>query len=94
MTTNEFFKWKSVRRWHKKEKQKYEQSLQYREVADKKTNNIESKNSTGVPGELSDVDVGCTGPRGELLQHSASDSEVMDPGQLPKNIYECVLASV
>jgi hypothetical protein len=29
-----------------------------------------------------------------LLQHSASDSEVMDPGQLPKNIYECVLASV
>eukprot|EP00984_Skeletonema_dohrnii_P025111 scaffold14227_cov161-Skeletonema_dohrnii-CCMP3373.AAC.1 len=83
-----------VRRWHKKEKQKYEQSLQYREVADKKTNNIESKTSTGVPGELSDVDVGCTGPRGELLQHSASDSEVMDPGQLPTNIYECVLASV
>jgi len=87
MTTNEFFKWKSVRRWHKKEKQKYEQSLQYREVADKKTNNIESKNSTGVPGELSDVDVGCIGPRGELLQHYTS-SEVMDPGQLPTNIYD------
>eukprot|EP00986_Skeletonema_menzelii_P013199 scaffold7554_cov143-Skeletonema_menzelii.AAC.7 len=89
MTTNEFFKWKSVRRWHKKEKQKYEQSLQY--AAGKKANHKASNYPSLVPGELSDVDVGCTGPRGELLHDSApsvTDSEVLDPGMLPTNIYE------
>mmetsp|Transcript_23835 Transcript_23835/g.37379 ORF Transcript_23835/g.37379 Transcript_23835/m.37379 type:complete len:421 (-) Transcript_23835:99-1361(-) len=90
MTTNEFFKWKSVRRWHKKEKQKYEQSLHYMDGASKKANS-DSNKSSHVSGELSDVDVGCTGPRGELLRQSSAssmpDSEVMDPGDFPANIY-------
>lgn len=85
---NQFFKWKSVRKWHKKEKQKYEESLQYKDAA---VNSRASNNPSLVPGELSDVDVGCTGPRGELLRNSApslADSEVLDPGMLPTNIYE------
>jgi hypothetical protein len=86
----QFFKWKSVRRWHKKEKQKYEQSLKIQEDAGKQTSPMsKSNNSASVPGELSDVDVGCTGPGGELLQHSASSVPVSEvPGKLPSNIYE------
>ncbi|KAL7454604.1 hypothetical protein ACHAWC_006232, partial [Mediolabrus comicus] len=40
------------------------------------------------------VDVGCTGPRGELLISSSSSSSsapnrnIEDPGQMPSNIYD------
>ena len=86
---HQFFKWKSVRKWYKKEKQAYEQSLQeqqHRECSGgKKTTDINN-----IPGEISDVDVGCTGPRGEVLTSSPSDHNrsVEDPGEMPSNIYE------
>jgi hypothetical protein len=89
--THQFFKWKSVRKWYKKEKQAYEQSLQeqqQREFAGGK----ETRDSNNLPGEISDVDVGCTGPRGEVLISSSSSSvpnrSIEDPGQMPSNIYE------
>ena len=48
--------------------------------------------SNNIPGEISDVDVGCTGPRGEVLISSSSSSvpnrSIEDPGQMPSNIYE------
>lgn len=59
--------------------------------ASKKTNNNDSPSHV-IPGELSDVDVGCIGPTGELLRQSSassvSDCEVIDPGELPTNIYK------
>ncbi len=88
--THQFFKWKSVRKWYKKEKQAYEQSLQqHRECSGGK----ETTDSNNIPGEISDVDVGCTGPRGEVLTSSSSSSSdpnrsIEDPGQMPSNIYE------
>ncbi len=48
-------------------------------------------NSNNLPGEISDVDVGCTGPRGEVLISSSSsvpNRSVEDPGEMPSNIYE------
>ncbi len=59
--------------------------------ASKKANS-DSNKSSHVSGELADVDVGCTGPREELLRQSSAssmpDSEVMDPGDFPANIYK------
>jgi len=89
---HQFFKWKSVRKWYKKEKQAYEQSLQqqHRECSGGK----KTTDSNNIPAEISDVDVGCTGPRGEVLISSSSSSSsvpnrsIEDPGQMPSNIYE------
>lgn len=88
-SVTQFFKWKSVRKWYKKEKQAYEQSLQeqHRELAGGK----ETTDSSNIPGEISDADVGCTGPSGEVLISSSSsvpDRSIEDPGQMPSNIYE------
>ena len=86
----QFFKWKSVRKWYKKEKKAYEQSLQqqqHREFAGGK----KTTDSNNIPGEISDVDVGCTGPRGEMLTPSSSSDpnrSVEDPREMPSNIYE------
>jgi hypothetical protein len=92
--THQFFKWKSVRKWYKKEKQAYEQSLQQqqRQQHGECSGGKETTDSNNIPGEISDVDVGCTGPRGEVLTSSSSSSvpnrSVEDPGQMPSNIYE------
>ncbi|KAL7541955.1 hypothetical protein ACHAXR_011383 [Thalassiosira sp. AJA248-18] len=77
MTTNEFFKWRSVKRWHKKEKLKYEQALK------------DGKNNTKInAGVLSkqvapdDGDVGCTGPvASEPSSDAISDDDIIDPGK-------------
>lgn len=80
MTTNEFFKWRSVRKWHKREKKKYERALKDGKVG-----------STIGAGALTkmvpDGDVGCTG----LVPDSSSPeviSGVIDPGPMPENIYD------
>lgn len=46
--------------------------------------------SNNIPGEIADVDVGCTGPRGEVLTLSPSvpNRSVEDPREMPSNIYE------
>jgi len=69
--THQFFKWKSVRKWYKKEKQAYEQSLQEQQHGEF-AGGKETTDSNNIPGEISDVDVGCTGPRGEVLISSSS----------------------
>jgi hypothetical protein len=92
--THQFFKWKSVRKWYKKEKQAYEQSLQQQHQHREFVGGKETTDSNSIPGEISDVDVGCTGPRGEVLISSSSSSSsvpnrsIEDPGQMPSNIYE------
>jgi len=79
MTTNEFFKWGSVRRWHKKEKLKYEQAL--------KDGKIGSKSNAGILSkQVPDGDVGCTGPVAAESDIIADD-DIMDPGPMPENIF-------
>ena len=80
MTTNEFFKWRSVQKWHKKEKQKYEQALKEGKVRKQSSNAGASLPKQEVP----DVDVGCTGP--VASEHSvendiAENVNVLDPGE-------------
>jgi len=81
MTTNEFFKWRSVRRWHKKEKLKYQQAL--------KDGKIGLKSDAGTSTkQLPDGDVGCTGPvSAESMSDEIRDDDVIDPGPMPENIY-------
>ncbi|KAL3800172.1 hypothetical protein HJC23_001093 [Cyclotella cryptica] len=60
MTTNEFFKWRQVKQWHKKETQKIQLALKYGKVKS-------VFNGNGAKSGLrhlsnSDVDVACTGP--------------------------------
>lgn len=85
LTTNEFFKWRSVRRWHKKERQKYEQALKDGTIR-AKANASPMPSSKQVPND--DVGVGCMGPvAADSLQQVIADDEVIDPGPMPKNIY-------
>jgi len=81
MTTNEFFKWRSVRRWHKKEKLKYKHTL--------KDGNLKTaSNADTMSKQVPDGDVGCTGPvTAESSLQVIDDDEVIDPGPMPKNIY-------
>lgn len=64
MTTNEYYKWRQVKKWHKKETAKYraaveEGMIQVQEMATMANSN--SNKQEGM-GELPDVDVGCVGP--------------------------------
>ena len=78
LTTNEFFKWRSVRRWHKKERQKYEQALKDGTIR-AKANASPMPSSKQVPND--DVGVGCMGPvAADSLQQVIADDEVIDPG--------------
>mmetsp|Transcript_47356 Transcript_47356/g.100631 ORF Transcript_47356/g.100631 Transcript_47356/m.100631 type:complete len:416 (+) Transcript_47356:165-1412(+) len=82
MTTNEYFKWRSVKRWHKREKKKYEQAL-------KDGKNGSKSNVAILSKQVPDGDVGCTGP---LDSESSSDviahHDILDPGPMPSNIYD------
>mmetsp|Transcript_6302 Transcript_6302/g.14219 ORF Transcript_6302/g.14219 Transcript_6302/m.14219 type:complete len:369 (-) Transcript_6302:626-1732(-) len=83
MTTNEFFKWRSVKRWHKKERMKFEQALKHGKIGTK-------NNSEGLSKQVPDGDVGCTG----LVEDNTSsdvkgvDGGIIDPGPMPENIYK------
>ena len=80
MTTNEFFKWRSVQKWHKKEKQKYEKALKEGKVRKQSSNARASLPKQEVPDV--DVDVGCTGPvASEHENDIAENVNVLDPGE-------------
>ena len=77
MTTNEFFKWRQVRKWYKVEVHRYERALKEGKI-DKDGNEVLLSNSTtsslstssaagtsestSKKAPLNDVDVGCVGP--------------------------------
>ena len=84
MTTNEFFKWRSVKKWHKKEQQKFQESLKEKRRSTK--SDIRTKLAKQVP----DGDVGCTGAVSDKSQKTGElkDDDIIDPGEMPKNIYE------
>lgn len=102
MTTNEHYKWKQVRKWHKRAKKRYEEAkkkglLGKEEIAAAKTMTAASVSE--------DVDVGCAGPTntssseedaaakversGKPADGEDEDNEaILDPGPYPKNIYD------
>ena len=82
MTTNEFFKWRSVKKWHKKERQKFQESLKAKKRSPK--SNIRASLAKQVP----DGDVGCTGLTDKSQTGELEDDDIIDPGEMPKNIYE------
>lgn len=83
MTTNEFYKWRSVVGWHKREKKKYEEALS------KDGKVVGSKGNAGmVSKQVSDGDVGCTGMAADVSSSDViADDEIIDPGPMPENIY-------
>lgn len=103
MTTNEYYKWRQVHKWYKKEKAKYLNALKEGKV----TNGLvksENDNPT-VMYHVSDSDVGCVGPintnvghdestrdcdndkREDTVEEEESMRDIIDPGPHPTNIY-------
>jgi hypothetical protein len=87
MTTNEFFKWRAVRKFHKKETRKYQQAFKDGTLT---TSTTKTNGNVKLQVEsAADVDVGCTGPNGEAVQEKVDDdNEIFYPGLVPTNIYE------
>lgn len=88
MTTNEYYKWKHVKKWHRREKSRYEKAL--KDGTHK--SNHEGSSMKAIP----DVDIGCTGPTATSDSRSELDADVLDndvnsvvtdPGPMPVNIY-------
>ena len=78
MTTNEFFKRKSVKRWHKKETARYEQALKEGKIGTKKNN---ANKSGELSKQVPDGDVGCTGPTNSDPSPTVPvDEDIFDPG--------------
>eukprot|EP00956_Cyclotella_meneghiniana_P014906 scaffold22587_cov70-Cyclotella_meneghiniana.AAC.3 len=85
MTTNEFFKWRAVEKFHKKEKKRYQEALKDGKVKPV-TKNGSAK--TALADHSSDTDVGCTGPLSNAtLKDGENSKEIFDPGLMPRNIY-------
>jgi len=101
MTTNEFYKWRQVSKWHKFEKRRFEKAkldgtlkVVRGEGEGGDTNNT-TTTTEGTKGggmvPLTDGDVGCTGPVTATTTKNTNEDEQMsriaDPGPYPKNIY-------
>jgi hypothetical protein len=85
MTTNEYFKWRAVKKFHGKEAKRYQRALKYGKVMPTECH----KDQNRVLSDQSlDADVGCTGPVGEASSKEADHDEIFNPGLMPENIYE------
>ncbi|KAL3768972.1 hypothetical protein ACHAW5_005540 [Stephanodiscus triporus] len=81
MTTNEYFKWRSVKRWHRKERLKYEAAM-------KDGMKVKKCDSALLSQQVPDGDVGSVGASaGEPPSDIIADDVIFDPGPMPKNIY-------
>lgn len=99
MTTNEFYKWRSVKAWHRKAKKNYLLALKEGRVGNKDKKGVVG--AMGLGETLDNVDVGCTGVTNINTENNEitikndknNDDEedemddTMDPGPLPTNIY-------
>lgn len=95
MTTNEDYKFKQVKKWHKEQTKKFEEYKKQQALKEEQTPQTENtKQKPPVP----DGDVTCTGGSTEQNEGAAPESEgapkpsrdtqvVEDPGPMPKNIY-------
>ncbi|KAL7432692.1 hypothetical protein ACHAXH_008494 [Discostella pseudostelligera] len=82
LTTNEYFKWRAVKKWHKTMRLKYEKAVKTGKVSEKSSVSKQVKDSD-------DGDVGCTGPKagGNLSSEIIEEDEIINPGPMPVNIY-------
>lgn len=92
MTTNELFKWREVKKWHKKEKCRYERALKEGKVKSKSDGaSSDNLNVNGMHNLNTDVDVGCVGPIKQdvksEIDRNHHDVIITDPGLPPENIY-------
>ena len=73
MTTNEYFKWRAVKKWHKKMRLKYERAA--------KSGKVSSVVSVSNP--VHDDDVGCMGPvvGGKSSSETIEEDEIINPGE-------------
>jgi len=95
MTTNEFYKWRQVKRWHRNATKKYEAAIKEGRAVEKAETTIQVVDTT-------DGDVGYTGPiRGgqgkrkngddggnQDNNKDVCDDAVTNPGPFPSNIYD------
>jgi hypothetical protein len=91
MMTNEFYKWKQVQVWYRKENRRYEEALKEGKIANK------NKSSNGDVKEIvgADVDIGCVGPIDNTTNQNKAKEEqpnddnvtkIFNPGPPPVNI--------
>ena len=73
MTTNEYFKWRAVKKWHKKMRLKYERAAKSGEVS----------SVVSVSNPVHDDDVGCMGPvvGGKSSSETIEEDEIINPGE-------------
>lgn len=74
MTTNEFFKWRAVKKWHKKMRLRYERAVKSGKLI----------NVASVPNQVHDGDVGSTGPvvGGKPYSEIIEDDEIINLGEI------------
>lgn len=83
MTTNESYKWGSIRKWHKKQTKLYRQA-----VANGQPERVPAKQ----PAVSDDADITCTpsatAASDEVVVSYDDEDFVHDPGPMPNNIYD------
>jgi len=86
MTTNEYYKWKMVKKWHEEQKSNYLKAHKGDKITPMISNCSESITTEIL--QLADVDIGCTGPS-QIIHtfQERCDDEIFDPGPMPVNIY-------
>lgn len=83
MTTNEYYKWREVKKKHDKLTERYIKALK-----DGTAHNIASNRKPVFEKTISDdVDVGCMGPAVNLQRNNDEDL-IYDPGPMPENVYK------
>jgi hypothetical protein len=81
MTTNEYFKWRSVKKWHKKERQKYLAAM-------KNGMTVKKSDPTLLSRQVQDGDVGCVGTSaGEPPSDIITDDVILDPGECIRKVF-------
>eukprot|EP00549_Striatella_unipunctata_P016826 CAMPEP_0118700860 /NCGR_PEP_ID=MMETSP0800-20121206/16861_1 /TAXON_ID=210618 ORGANISM="Striatella unipunctata, Strain CCMP2910" /NCGR_SAMPLE_ID=MMETSP0800 /ASSEMBLY_ACC=CAM_ASM_000638 /LENGTH=189 /DNA_ID=CAMNT_0006601579 /DNA_START=185 /DNA_END=754 /DNA_ORIENTATION=+ len=94
MTTNEHFKWKQIRKWHKQETKRYKQAIKDGTIITLSNQQEQKKKKNDHVAGSDNVDVGCTGAVPSTTNDTNQEEEeewkegcIMDPGPFPKNIY-------
>jgi hypothetical protein len=83
MTTNEYYKWKHVRDWHKNATKAYQKALKEGKV---KPQGVASSSTVDHSEELTNVT--CTGADAPTAPTPTQQNDaILNPGPLPANIY-------
>jgi hypothetical protein len=88
MTTNEDFKFKQVKKWHKEQVRKYEEYKKQQALNGTGCGAMKTETTQQKP-PVPDGDVTCTGGKDGQKEGNVQDESIVveDPGPVPKNIY-------